>query len=130
MVAVERWALSEPEHAVNQEKDQEELNLEDANQEQNQRIEHVTDPKTGMKHVLTYHHFWLFDLIFNYFALDAVWQCRFAEQNRDRDENHPMIATREMIVIFPLIEKREEEIDLKIGRSEDVIEGEPSGFQI
>ena len=55
--------------------------------------------------------------------LDAVWQCQYAVQNRDRDENRHMIVTSEMIAIFQLIEKREEEIDLKIVRNEDVIEG-------
>lgn len=34
-----------------------------------------------------------------------------------------MIVTSEMIVTFQLIEKREEEIDLKIVRNGDVIEG-------
>lgn len=37
-----------------------------------------------------------------------------------------MIVTSEMIAIFQLIEKREEEIDLKIVRNEDVIEGRAS----
>ena len=55
--------------------------------------------------------------------LDAVWQCQYAVQNRDRDVNHRMIVTSEMIVTFQLIEKREEEIDLKIVRNGDVIEG-------
>ena len=37
-----------------------------------------------------------------------------------------MIVTSEMIAIFLLIEKREEEIDLKIVRNEDAIEGKAS----
>ena len=61
-------------------------------------------------------------------CLGAVWQCQFDEQNRDRDESHHTIVINEMIVIFLLIEKREEEIDLKIVRNEDVIEGEFSVF--
>ena len=52
-----------------------------------------------------------------------MWQCLYAEQNRDRDVNHRMIVTSEMIAIFQLIEKREEEIDQKIVRNEDAIEG-------
>ena len=55
-----------------------------------------------------------------------MWQCQFAVQNRDRDVNHRMIVTSEMIAIFQLIEKREEEIDLKIVRNEDAIEGKAS----
>ena len=55
-----------------------------------------------------------------------MWQCLYAEQNRDRDVNHRMIVTSEMIAIFQLIEKREEEIDQKIVRNEDAIEGKAS----
>ena len=57
-----------------------------------------------------------------------MWQCQFDEQNRDREESHHTIVINEMTVIFLLIEKREEEIDLKIVRNEDVIEGEFSVF--
>ena len=44
--------MNEPEPEGNLEKDQEELNLEDENQEQNQKIEHVTVPKIGMSHTV------------------------------------------------------------------------------
>ena len=42
--------MNELELEENLEKDQEELNLEDENQEQNRKIEHVTVPKIGMTH--------------------------------------------------------------------------------
>ena len=125
--------MSELELEVNQENDQEELNLEDENPGPNQRIELVTDLKIGMTEFGKNSTFFTF-LIFDHgkirFCLGAVWQCQFVEQNRVRDANHHTIVINEMIVIFLLIEKREEEIDLKIVRNEDVIEGESSVFRI
>ena len=59
-----------------------------------------------------------------------MWQCQYAVQNQDRDVNHRMIVTSEMIVTFQLIEKKEEEIDLKIVRNEDEIEGKAAHFGI
>ena len=126
--------MSELELEVNRENDQEELNLGDENPELNRRIEHVTDLRIGITKFgpEKTRLFYFFHFIFHHdkirLCLGAVWQCQFDEQNRDREESHHTIVINEMTVIFLLIEKREEEIDLKIVRNEDVIEGEFSVF--
>ena len=127
--------MSELELEVNHENDQDELNLGDENPGPNRRIEHVTDLRIGMTKLgrgKKLDFFYFFHFIFHHdkirLCLGAVWQCQFDEQNRDREESHHTVVINEMTVIFLLIEKREEEIDLKIVRNEDVIEGEFSVF--